>query len=181
MKRNVFLFGLCCLTLASCVTTNPNIQRFSAINPVTEGGITTFKIAQEQCSNVDYGDGRGESDCRNGNMRSQIQPPKITVPSDAIYDFKVRIRDDLNYAGFYNLHYTAHKFLKDVNYHDSRLRIATWEGEFIHNYILNLKLDSKRGITFLSKVCIPPADLNAWNHIQLKIKWRGDESGSIEM
>jgi hypothetical protein len=181
MRKNIFLSVLCCLALASCVTTNPKSQRFSAINPTVEGDLTTFRIVQDQCSSVDYGDGRGESDCFNGNMRSQIQASKNFVPSTVMYDFKVKINTDLKYRGFNNFHPTARAVLKRPDLLDSALRVATWEGEYLHNYILNLKLDAIRGITFLQETCVKVEDLKNWNHIQLRVSWRGDATGSIHM
>lgn len=45
------------------------------VRPVTKGGITTFQIFDRKCSSVDYGDGRGENDCHNGNIRSTLIGP----------------------------------------------------------------------------------------------------------
>jgi len=43
-----------------------------SVRPEVKDGVTRFEIFDRQCSNVDYGDGRGENDCRNGNVRSTI-------------------------------------------------------------------------------------------------------------
>lgn len=45
-------------------------HKFNPLDPVTENGVTTFTIHDRQCSTVLYGDGRGENDCHNGNVRS---------------------------------------------------------------------------------------------------------------
>jgi hypothetical protein len=150
---------------------------------MTKDGITTFTIKQDVCSNVDYGDGRGESDCFNGNMRSQVQPSFLgRVPSSMTYSFHVRVDGDFNYKGFNNYHPTARNNNALKSYpHDSRLRIAYWEGQYLHNFIYHLKLDATKGITFASKVCIAPERLSEWNYVQLDVKWTNNKTGTIAL
>ena len=120
--------------------------------PTTTGGVTTFQIFDQQCSTRDYGDGRGENDCHNGNVRSALLGGDHRLGQAIEYRFEVWVDPSLSYKGFYNSH--AVGFLPGA--HDSRLRIASWEGNLLHNFLFMLKLDETDGITFLGKQCQSP-------------------------
>jgi len=57
-----------------------------SVAPMTDGGVTTFKIFYGECSDKTYGDDRGESDCLNGNVRSSMgRSPDIKVGNAVEY------------------------------------------------------------------------------------------------
>ncbi|MEX0852057.1 MAG: hypothetical protein WD036_02050 [Bauldia sp.] len=145
--------------------------------PVTENGITTFQISDEQCSNVDYGDGRGESDCYNGNVRSVLSGPSFTMGDRVEYRFDIRVDSAFAYPGYRNGH--AVGFLRGG--WDSRLRIASWEGTFLHNFFYMLKLDATNGITFLGQQCQSPDRFGEWVAFSMKVRWAADEKGWIKV
>ena len=71
--------------------------------PVTIDGVTIFHIEDGECSNVDYGDGRGESDCLNGNVRSEVvQDPWVKVGRTLEYRFDLQVDRSLQYEGYFN-------------------------------------------------------------------------------
>ena len=103
-------------------------------NPSTKDGITTFIIRDKQCSHIDYGDGRGENDCHNGNVREVFSYCCQAKMGQAVsYKFDVLIDPSFAYSGFYNDHSLG--FIADGL--DSRLRIASWEGQFLHIFSMS--------------------------------------------
>ena len=141
--------------------------------PVTEAGITTFHIKNEGCSTVDYGDGRGENDCANGNVRSAIGAGNWDRLGQTVeYRFDIRVDPGFNYPGRY-----SHEGRR---WH-SNLRIASWEGPLLHNFLYILQLDSRRGVTFLDEVCIPADRLSEWNSFSMTVRWAGDQRGWIKV
>jgi hypothetical protein len=146
--------------------------------PITEDGITTFQIFHEECSSVDFGDGRGESDCINGTVRSALVRP-IWEPMGQVLDYRFDFRIDpaFAYPGFSNT--WALGYLKDS--WDSRLRLAIWEGPLLHNFLYQLIADTKNGVTFLGNECQSPAQIGEWVSFSMKVRWSGDEKGWIRV
>lgn len=147
-----------------------------SVQPVTQDGVTTFVIRSGECSNRKYGDGRGESDCSNGNVRSLLTGTNVSVGETVTYEFEVRA-DPLTYEGFVNSH--AAGFLYRLQ--DSRLRIASWEGNHLHNFIYILHLDARRGIRFLDTTCAGPEEIGNWMRFKMEVKWRNDKRGWIRV
>ena len=145
--------------------------------PTTQNGVTTFHINDRECSKVDYGDGRGENDCHNGNVRSNLHGPDERVGDSVEYRFDIWVDPATAYPGFNNDH--AIGFLPGAM--DSRLRIASWEGTFLHNFLYILKLDATNGITFLGKVCQPKKQFGEWVTFSMKVRWAGDKTGWIKV
>jgi hypothetical protein len=143
--------------------------------PITNDGVTTFTIHNEKCSKVDYGDGRGENDCSNGNVRSALGDGDRRLGEALEYRFDIWVDPSFRYKGFYND--DAAPFRPRA--WDSRLRIASWEGQFIKNFIYMLKLDATDGITFMAEVCAPPARFGTWVPFSLKVRWAADERGWV--
>lgn len=143
---------------------------------MTKDGITTFVIRDKQCSHTDYGDGRGESDCHNGNVREIFSYCcKATMGQAISYKFDVLVDPSFAYSGFYNDH--SLKFIPDGL--DSRLRIASWEGQFLHNFLYELKVDNRHGISFLSQECQPRAEFGNWVTFEMRVRWVSDKTGWI--
>lgn len=148
-----------------------------SIEPVTEGGITTFRILDKDCSSVDFGGGRGESDCYNGSVRNMLgYQPHAALGQTVEYSFDVRIDPALEYEGHLNI--DAAGF--EPGSWDSNLRLATWEGtNYLHNFIYILKVSSRAGVTFLGHQCQSPEQFGEWVRFSLKVKWTGDDKGWI--
>ncbi len=153
-------------------------HRFNAVQPTTRGDITTYTIHDKQCSEVDYGDGRGENDCRNGNVRSNLISGSQARLNQAIeYRFDIWIDPSFNYGGYYNDH--ASGFLPGAI--DSRLRLASWEGPYLHNFLYMLKADKTNGITFLGAPCQSSSEFGHWVSFAMKINWTSVKTGWIQV
>ena len=109
------------------------LDEFSgSVKPVTKDGTTTFQILDKQCSSVNFGDDRGENNCTNGNVSSSIDHhPHAKMGQTMEYRFDIQVESDFAYAGYFNSH--AEGFYLDGS--DSRLRIASWEGPLLHNFL----------------------------------------------
>lgn len=148
------------------------------VAPVTEDGVTTFHIDNHGCSEVKYGDGRGESDCYNGNVRSTLGGlPNDRLGQSVEYRFDIQVAPGFDYRGWEN--WESRNHLPDR--WDSRLRIASWEGQYLHNFLYMLKLDSRRGIDFLGRTCAPADRITEWNSFSMKVRWAADERGWIKV
>jgi len=144
--------------------------------PVTRDGVTTFHVIPGDCSSVDYGDGRGESDCKNGNVKSVIRFKRNAKIGESVeYKFDVQIDPGFKYAGEFQP--DALPFRPEG--WDSSLRIASWEGEFIKNFVFMLKADATKGITFFGKVCQAPERFGEWMTFSLKVRWANDDRGWV--
>lgn len=155
------------------------IHSFSASQlPVTTDGVTTFRIIPYDCNDTDYGDGRGESDCLNGNTKSQLRRIKDqSIGQTLEYKFDFWVDPAFTYAG---------EFIRDAiafrrEGWDSRLRLAGWEGPFIKNFIYMLKLDATDGSTFFGRVCKSPDSFGSWVSFSMRIRWANDENGWIKV
>ncbi|MBG1232238.1 hypothetical protein F8B91_07810 [Aestuariivirga litoralis] len=142
--------------------------------PVTKDGVTDFHLAPGLCSSKDYGDGRGENDCNNGNLRSVLRWKSEAHTGDTVeYKFDLKIDPKLTYPGF--------KSMAALGYYpngiDSHLRLASWEGPFLHNFIYMLKADTTNGVSFLAQQCQAPADFGTWLTFSLKVHWSAGDDG----
>lgn len=147
-----------------------------SVAPVTEDGVTTFRIENEQCSTVDFGDGRGESDCLNGTVRSVFShSPQAELGQVKEYRFDVRVDPSIEYEGYFNPESTGF----EPGGWDSHLWLASWEGTFLHNFIYVLKASKKAGITFAGEQCQAPEKLGDWVSFSMKVKWGGDDKAWI--
>lgn len=144
--------------------------------PVTADGITTFHIRNEECSDVDYGDGRGESDCRNGNVRSQISQTH-NIGDTVEYRFDIRIDPAITFRGRFDE--LAYRLMPDG--WDTSLSVAHWEGNRLHNYMHRLKLDTTKGLTFHGEVCQAPEAFGEWVTFTMKVRWANDARGWIKV
>lgn len=148
-----------------------------SIAPVTKAGLTSFTIRQGECSTIKYGDGRGEDDCANGNVRSTLSAHIAKVGQTKTYAFDFRVDAPFNYRGWHNSQ--ASSYLDEGN--DSRLRIAGWEGNRTHNFMYMLKIDSRRGAFFLNQTCVPAGDLHDWHSFRMEVRWANNSRGWIRI
>lgn len=185
MQTRVFLASIAfVLTATVPVLADPppagfEIHSFSASHPpTTTDGITTSHIAPFDCNDIDYGDGRGESDCINGSTKSTLRHIRDQRLGETLeYRFDFWVDPGMAYAG---------EFVRDaVAYRrdgwDSRLRLASWEGPFIKDMIYMLKLDATDGTTFFGRVCRAPNTFGSWVSFSMKIRWANDEKGWIKV
>jgi hypothetical protein len=144
-------------------------HRFNGRDPTSTGGVTTFHVRAGDCSNIDYGDGRGESDCFNGNLRSRIAYRQYARLGDSVqYSFEIFIPADLQYGGGPNRR--------------SLLEVAEWQRvNTIKNHIHTMHLDSRRGLTFDDAVCVSPANFGTWSRVQVSVRWSMEEDGLLQV
>lgn len=180
IPRTVAILGcvLMCLaqpTLADSLPDGFSNHKFNDGNdPVTKGGVTTFTLKNRQCSDIDYGDGRGENDCRNGMVRSTVLGrPTARLGQSFEYRFELRVVPPLSYAGFQNPEHLGHLSTG----RDSRLRLATWEGNKLHNWLYQMKLEARRGVTFMDRVCFDRYAMTNWNSFVFQVGWESDKTG----
>ncbi len=150
-------------------------HRFNgSVKPATKDGVTSFHIKSRECSKTDYGDGRGENDCINGNIRSNIRYRTDMGAGESVeYKFDFKLDPGFAYKGWRNQ--SANGFYPDG--WDSHLRIASWEGTFKHNFIYMLKADTRNGVNFLANQCQKTEDFGKWATFSLKVRWADDGSG----
>lgn len=178
-----------CFVILSFVSFTPamsaNYPRGFEAHPFNGGqpvvgadGTVTFQILDRECSNVVYGDGRGEFDCKNGNVRTSLAPLTEQRMGQSIeYRFDLWVDPAIAYPGFLNPMSAA--FLPGG--WDSYLRVASWEGNALHNFLYSLKIDTKRGVTFLGQRCQAPEDFGQWVSFSMKIRWSADSTGWIKV
>ena len=152
-------------------------NRFNGRDPTARDGIVTFEIFDEECSDRDFGDGRGESDCLNGTVRSGLVDRFRPIGETYEYSFDVRIDPGFAYEGFQAFHATG--FVKDG--WDSRFRLAIWEGNLLHNFIYQLVANTKNGMTFLGNQCQAPDKFGEWVRFSMSVRWTNDEKGWIKV
>lgn len=173
----VFLAGA---ALADALPKGWQSHKFNGPNqPEVTDGVVTFELHDRQCSDIKYGDGRGESDCLNGAVRSAINYQGNTgrLGETVTYRFDLWVDPSFDFASFRNP--DAVDLLPAGV--DSRLRIASWEGTYLHNFIYIMKADRQRGITFTGEQCQAPEDFGTWVSVAVTIKWANDERGWIRV
>ena len=150
----------------------------NAHDPVIEDGVATFQIFEGQCSAIPYPDGRGESDCGGGEVRSSLwSDPWVPINQTVEYTFDIRLDPSFKYGGYEST------FVLGLmpNKIDSALWIAAWEGNKLHNYLYQLKADTTNGIAFLGRTCQAPSALGEWVSVSLRAKWTNDDRGWMQV
>lgn len=142
--------------------------KFQGNAPTVKRGEVTFSLKPGQCSPKLYGDGRGESDCRNGQIRSQITNRKHARLGRAIeYAADIWIMPGFRY----------HK----GNAPRSKLTIMEWQRiDTIKNHLYMLHLDS-RGARFEDKTCFPASQFGAWVSFRMQVKWSNEADGYLRV
>jgi len=150
--------------------------RNSARSPTTDGGVVTFTILPGDCQARTYGDGRGESDCKNLNSKSYLAAGDVPVGTGMRYAFEVRVASGLTHTAFHTPR--AVPFTGGL---DSRLSVAIWQGNLIKNHLVSLDLDKTRGLTFLGRHCATPGDLSSWTRFEMLVKWSRKSVGVMQV
>lgn len=143
--------------------------RWNGADPTLEDGVLTFSLMPRQCGEQTYGDGRGESDCNGGRVRSQVRSPaSVNVGQEVEYYMEFFIPEDFSYYG--DQWYPSR----------SRLLITEWKrDEGVKNHIYEMLLDNVRGATFEQATCITREDYGKWNSFSLRIKWSKGSDGYL--
>jgi len=146
--------------------------------PNVADGVISFHIDDEKCSKTDYGDGRGENDCHNGNVRQMLGMNREAKMGEAwSYKFDVWVDPSFDYRGFTN----DDAFTFIPRRADSRLRIASWEGQYLHNFLYMLKLETDLGLSFLGKTCQPTTAFGSLVTFEMRVFWSNDTKGWINV
>ena len=174
----VFLLSSAIASAASLPHGFSPSQFNGSVKPVAKNGVVTFQIFDQQCGHRNYDDNRGESDCTNGNVRSSANyAPDARMGQTLEYRFDIQVNSDFAYPGYSND--MAAGFYP--NQWDSRLRIASWEGPLLHNFLYMIKVDAKNGISFLARQCQAPDHFGSWVAFSMKIRWAADNTGWIKV
>ncbi|MEW9835470.1 hypothetical protein [Mesorhizobium marinum] len=121
------------------------------------------------CSKKDYGDGRGESDCKNGNLRSQIHTSSKQKLGGA-YEYSMEIWIDPSFT------YSAYGQPR------SPLLIAEWQRiNAVKNHMYELHLDTMRGVQFEDKNCFKPEAFGEWRRFTMVVKWSKGSDGLLRV
>lgn len=145
----------------------------SGVAPIWKSGEVTFVMRRGDCQKRSYGDGRGESDCLNGNSRSQLNARNLQRMGRA-YEYAMEIWVDpaFRYNG---------RGWGNVNYR-SRLWIAEWQrANTIKNHMYEMYLDSSKGATFEDKTCFSPRQFGQWNSVVMRVKWSDGADGFLQV
>ncbi len=178
MRGGLFLFVLVFVLMgpsASLAASPPGFEenRNNGTAPVWRKRELTFDLPRGACQARPYGDGRGESDCLNGNSRSQVHTKrKQRLGREYQYAMEVWIDPSFRYDG---------KGWGTVN-HRSRLWIAEWQRiRTIKNHLYELYLDSRQGLLFEDKTCFGPRDFGKWNRFTMTVRWSNDADGYLQV
>lgn len=141
--------------------------RNQGVEPRVTGGIITFTLHRGDCQNRPYGDGRGESDCKNGNSRSRLNAKELQSKRHAYeYSFEFRVRPPFDY--------------RPGSGRKSRLTLSMWQRvDAIKNEMYFLYLDANRGLTFEDRTCVATDRLGAWNSFSMKVFWSAGADGRL--
>ena len=142
---------------------------FQGRSPQFSGDAVSFTLAKGDCSKKDYGDGRGESDCKNGNLRSQIHNSKKQTLGRT-YEYSMHIWIDPAFS------YSAYGQAR------SPLLIAEWQRvNAIKNHMYELHLDAFRGVQFEDKNCFTPKGFGEWQSFKMVVRWSKGKDGFLRV
>ncbi len=142
---------------------------FQGSSPKLNGNEVIFTLLPGQFSSKNYGDGRGESDCKNGNIRSQINAKKYAKLGQTVeYSLDFWIEPGFRYS--------------KGNVPRSKLTLMEWQRiNTIKNHIYVLHLDSSGGAKFEDRTCFPPSRFGRWVSFKMRVKWSKNNDGFMEV
>lgn len=143
---------------------------WNGAKPIRKNNEIIFALQAGQCGKPTYGDGRGESDCNGGRVRSQVQARgSVKVGQTVEYRMEFFVPKSFDYRG--DLYFPS----------GTRLLIAEWKrSKGIKNHIYEILLDASKGATFERATCIHPSEFGKWNSFSLRIKWSKGSDGFME-
>jgi hypothetical protein len=143
---------------------------FQGRSPELQDGIVSFTLMNGDCSKKDYGDGRGESDCKNGNLRSQVHTRNKQKLGNT-YEYSMDIWIDPTFNNFTGFGQPR-----------SPLLIAEWQRiNTIKNHMYELHLDTMRGLQFEDKNCFTPEGFGEWHRFKMVAKWSKRSDGFLQV
>jgi hypothetical protein len=166
---------LCALTLiiplgdvVEAQTFSPHI--FNGRDPVLIDGEWVMQLMPGECSAEDYGDGRGESHCTNGNVQSRLYTRNRYQEGDAVeYAFDIFVPSDFRYV-------------ETTNRERSSLEISEIQRiQTIKNHMYEMHLDSRRGLTFEERQCFGPDRFGQWNEVRIQARWSSGDDGILQV
>jgi hypothetical protein len=109
------------------------------------GGDLVSQIFNRECMSVDYGDGRGESDCSNGNVSSAVETTKY---------FKLNSRVRISFDFWIQPNLAVEPVRKEVGrgpfttdpFHSYLVMFELERIKSIKNHVYDLDVDSRRGL-----------------------------------
>jgi hypothetical protein len=163
------------ILLLASMATPASAQGFSnhslnGVQPTKSNGSWTFSLEPGGCSDKDYGDGRGESDCVNGNLRSRIWSKKsFKAPVSKEYAFDILIPSDFTYE-------------ESLSYRPrGSIEVAEWNRiNAVKNHMYEMHL-TNRGVTFEDKVCFGDERFGTWNSVKIQAHWSNDSDGFMRV
>jgi len=168
--KNSLLIIIGSIFVASCGVSERfiNDDEINGSNPVRKGGEFIFNMREGDCGAKDYGDGRGESDCVNGNVQQRVWTRKdYHAPKTLEYGFDVFI--DPNFTYQETLSYRPR----------GSIEIAEWNRKnVIKNHMYEMHLTG-RGVTFEDKTCFSSSRFGEWNAVVVRAKWSNNDDGEL--
>lgn len=169
-------FGAFALIFFALLSTSPvTAQSFrpnelNGQDPVFRGGEWSMTLLEGVCASRAYGDGRGESDCSNGNIRSQLNGRRVNPPAGVEYSFDIFVPDGFRYT----------ETLKYRTY--GSLEIAEWQHTpGIKNHLFEMYLTPRNGIAIEGRTCISPSNFGRWNSVKVQVQWSLGADGFFQV
>ena len=142
------------------------------------GSELVSQIFNRECVNADYGDGRGESDCSNGNVSSAVETTK---------NFKINSRVRISFDFWIQPNLAVEPVRKEVGrgpfttdpFHSYLVMFELERIKSIKNHVYDLDVDSRRGVTFLDSNCIRPSSFGSWHRFDFDLVYTNEEAGSL--
>lgn len=164
----ILAFTLAALPVTAAAPSGFKEARFQGNSPTVKKGEVTFSVKPGQCSKKKYGDGRGESDCANGNIRSQITNRKHARMGTTIeYAAEIWVQPGFRYD--------------KGNTPRSKLTIMEWQRiDTIKNHLFMLHLDGN-GVNFENKRCFSASNFGQWVPFKMQVKWSKGNDGFLRV
>jgi hypothetical protein len=142
------------------------------------GGELVSQIFDRECVGVDYGDGRGESDCSNGNVGSAVETTRLfKLNSNVRIEFDFWIQPNLD-AQPQRMYSERGSFTSDP-FHSTLIMFELERTRSIKNHVYDLDVDSVRGVTFLDKNCITPKEFGIWHRFEFDLFYSSKQDGTL--
>ncbi|AXI54969.1 hypothetical protein C1J05_11130 [Sulfitobacter sp. JL08] len=173
MLRSLFLSTLIILLSTPLHARAPNGFKeatFQGRSPAYDKGVVIFSLLPGDCSPKKYGDGRGESDCANGGIRSRINAKKHARLGQTLqYSLDIWIDPSFEFNGGKGTKRSA-------------LIILEWQRiNAIKSHLYELHLDSRRGAMFEDKTCFSNKDFGKWVSFKMLVKWSAKDDGVLKV
>lgn len=174
MQRILLVRLLLTLVASVTISTAASGQGFknhelNGLDPSREGGVWTMTLREGLCHSGNYGDGRGESDCVNGNLRSQLQGRSSRIGRTVEYAFDIMVPKNFRYT-------------ESLSYRKrGSIEIAGWQHtRAIKNHLYEMHLTG-RAVTFEDRVCFDRSRFGQWNSVRVRVTWSLGQDGALQI